>query len=153
METRPLRAILTATAFDGPRAASGETNPLPLVPILDRPFVQHVVEHLIRCEIRTVDIILSHDPDKFESLLGDGHRWGAVFRYHLARDPGSVYRIVRRLAEREAAEGKGPILLGDASVLPDVDLGEACPSSERRAPVVYVQTPESSPEAGERRGP
>lgn len=119
------RAIIVATGADSTPA--GQQMPIPnfLLPLVDRPFIQHVVEYFIGRGVTEYDFILSDHPEKIENLLGDGKRWGARFRYHLARDSRRPYDAIKRLAE---ASGDRPVLLGHADRLPAVEIDETADS-------------------------
>src|SRR5262249_10913583 len=108
-----MRAILIATG-EGPGVAPlDERYPVPLLPLVDRPFLQHVIEFLAHNGIKQIDLVLSHLPEKIENYFGDGTRWGSTITYHLARDPTRPYRLLRALHY----DGN-PILLGHADRLP-----------------------------------
>jgi NDP-sugar pyrophosphorylase family protein len=112
-----MRAILIATGGRDGAAPLIDRYPDPLLPLLDRPFLQHVIEYLARQGIRHFDIVLSHRPEVVERYFGDGTRWGCTFTYHLARDPERPYRTLRTLD----VQGEEPILLGHADRLPSLD--------------------------------
>jgi len=119
-----MRAVLFCTGDWPDLAPLNDRLPGPLLPLLDRPFVQHVVEYLISRGVKRLDIVLSHLPEKVEEALGDGKRWGCPITYHLARDPGRPYDRLRSLSVDDGA----PLLLGHADRLPllpvGVDLGK-----------------------------
>lgn len=115
------RAIIVATGTDSTQLSI----PTFLLPLVDRPFIQHVVEYFIGRGVTEYDFILSDHPEKIENLLGDGKRWGARFRYHLARDSRRPYDAIKRLAE---AAGDQPVLLGHADRLPAVEIDETADS-------------------------
>jgi NDP-sugar pyrophosphorylase family protein len=107
-----MRAVLVATGDAAALAPLTEREPVPLLPLVDRPLVQHVVESLVARGVRHIDFILSHLPEKLEAFLGDGRRWGCRFTFHLTRDPRRPYRLLKVLDLRNA-----PILLGHADRL------------------------------------
>jgi lipopolysaccharide/colanic/teichoic acid biosynthesis glycosyltransferase len=113
-----MRAVVVATGHPMP---PGESYPAPLFPLVDRPFVQHVVEFLVDRGVTEFDFILHHAPEQIERLLGDGGRWGSRFRFHLARDPARPYRLLRGVG---LSGGRGPLLLVHADRLPDVQLAQ-----------------------------
>jgi len=116
-----MRAILF-TPGDWPGIAPlNERHPAPLLPLVDRPFLQHIVEYLVHLGVRKFDVVLSHQPEKFEQFLGDGKRWGCTFTFHLARDPERPYRLLRTMNYEEGE----PILLGHAERLPLLPLADA----------------------------
>jgi NDP-sugar pyrophosphorylase family protein/lipopolysaccharide/colanic/teichoic acid biosynthesis glycosyltransferase len=111
-----MRAILIATGGREGAAPCIDRYPDPLLPLLDRPFLQHVIEYLARQGVRRFDIVLSHRPEAVEEYFGDGTRWGCSFTYHLARDPGRPYRVLKSIAVAE----QDTVLLGHADRLPSI---------------------------------
>ena len=81
-----MRAILVATGEAPDLAAFRAHWPAPMLPLADRPWIQHVVESLASRGFTEFDVILSHFPGQVRALLGDGGRWGITTRCHLARD-------------------------------------------------------------------
>ena len=77
-------AVLLAAEARPRERGLGDRLPAALLPLVDRPFIQHVVEHLVDCGITEIHVVLSHLPEKVEALLGDGQRWGIRIRYSLA---------------------------------------------------------------------
>ncbi|MDX1931567.1 MAG: NDP-sugar synthase [Capsulimonadales bacterium] len=89
----------------------------PLLPLVDRPFLQHVVEFLVEGGVTDFDFVASHLPDRIELLLGDGTRWGSRFRFHPASDDSRRYATFRWLGTVNE-----PTILVHADRLPLVDL-------------------------------
>lgn len=138
-----MRAILIATG-EGPGVAPlDERYPVPLLPLADRPFIQHVVEHLVSQGIRRFEFVLSHLPEKLEQFLGDGARWGCRFHFHLARDPARPYRLLRALKYEEEV-----LLLGHADRLPPLPLADIDASPTDLAPLLFTwRNPAAPPDA------
>jgi hypothetical protein len=86
---------------------------LPLFPLLDRPFLQHVADHLAGRGVTAVQFVLDRHANVVEEFLGDGARWGGSYSYHLTRDPARPGRALRNLAA-----ANGPVLIGHADRLP-----------------------------------
>jgi NDP-sugar pyrophosphorylase family protein len=127
-----MRAILIATGGRDGAAPSIDRYPDSLLPLVDRPFLQHVIEYLARQGVRRFDIVLSHKPEAVESYFGDGTRWGCRFVYHLARDPGRPYRAMKSLDLSEA----GPVILGHADRLPAFAVEDVADKSDSPLPLV-----------------
>jgi NDP-sugar pyrophosphorylase family protein len=124
-----------------------EQHPGSLIPLLDRPFLQHVVEWLVAHGISRIDFVLSHLPEQVERALGDGSRWGGQFTYHLARDPE---RPLLALKAIELAPEEGPVLLGWGDRLPLLDLTREAPTAGRPAPrVACLSRPRTDGTGGE----
>jgi lipopolysaccharide/colanic/teichoic acid biosynthesis glycosyltransferase len=119
-------------------APMNERYPGPLVPLVDRPFIQHVVEYLAAQGITRFDFVLSHLPEKIEHHLGDGRRWGSTFTFHLVRDPTRPYRILKVLDF--AKEGPEPLLLGHADRLPAIPLAAARKAAADKTPLLFACT-------------
>lgn len=80
-----MRAIINTTGDAAKIAAFTERLPSAMLPILDKPMVQHVLEYLADRGLTHFDFILGDMPEKIEELFGDGSRWGVSVSYHLLR--------------------------------------------------------------------
>ncbi len=115
-------------------AALRDDHPVPLLPLMDRPFIRHVVEFLVAGGRKDFHIVLSHLPQRIEKLLGDGNRWGCRFQYHLLRDESRLAATVRDISQDMPG---GPFLLADASVLPRMDVHRPDEKTMEKGPVLY----------------
>ena len=112
----------------------------PMAPLVDRPFVQHVVEYIIASGASELHIVLCNSPERVERHLGDGTRWGKQIRYHLVSDPQRPYEALRYMALEDEP---GPVLLAHADRLPQAvlaaDRETLCPP-----PLLYcrIQAPQ-----------
>lgn len=127
-------AVIIAPGLSPGMEALNERYPSPLLPLVDRPFIQHVVEFLIEQGITRFEFVLSHLPEKIEGLLGDGSRWGSTFRFHLARDPFSPYEPIKTIRVDNDSE---ILLLAHADRLPRIDLEQTRPASEPAEPKLF----------------
>ena len=57
------------------------TTPKPLLPIGDRPLIEHTIDWLVDYGINELCINLHHLGDEIERHLGDGSRWGVHITY------------------------------------------------------------------------
>ena len=55
--------------------------PKPMVPILGKPVLEYLIEHLARYGIKDIMINVAYNHDKIENYFGDGHRWGVNIGY------------------------------------------------------------------------
>jgi lipopolysaccharide/colanic/teichoic acid biosynthesis glycosyltransferase len=127
-----MRAILIATGGRNGAEPLIDRYPDSLLPLLDRPFLQHVVEYLARQGIRRFDIVLSHRPEAVEGYFGDGTRWGCQFTYHLARDPGRPYRVLKMIDRKDDEI----LVLGHADRLPAFAIEEIGDPGDDPLPLV-----------------
>lgn len=114
-------AILIATGQNADFHGLDEHMPINLLPLADRPFLQHVIESVARQNIARFEFVLSHLPEKIEAWLGDGARWGCSFRYHLVPAGGDVFHLARTVA----AGLDEDVLLGSGVRLPEIDISAA----------------------------
>lgn len=96
-----VKAIIVATGQSDNLPILEERYPLPLLPLIDRPFLQHVVELLVEGGVTSMEFILYHLPDKIESLLGNGMRWGSNFTFHLAQSPNDISHFLPLILNEE----------------------------------------------------
>lgn len=80
--------------------------------IMDRPYVQHLLEQLVRRNIGSVNLYLHSPETKLRELLGDGTRWGIEINIHEA---GSI-----PVSEQCDAHQEQLALFCDASWLPNL---------------------------------
>lgn len=55
--------------------------PKPMVPILGKPLMEYLIEHLARHGIREIMVNVAFHHRKIEGYFGDGHRWGVELGY------------------------------------------------------------------------
>ena len=88
-----MRAIIDASMSFKDHELLGSRIPSTLAFLLDRPFLQHVIEACVNGGIKKFDVLLSSHPEKIETALGNGNRWGVEITYHLLKDPSQFVRI------------------------------------------------------------
>ena len=67
----------------------------PFLPIMGKPFIQHILEYVERLGLRQWDIYLSNSADEVEKFIGDGERWGVSLSYHLLKRETSIASRIR----------------------------------------------------------
>ncbi|MDP5238113.1 NDP-sugar synthase [Uliginosibacterium sp. 31-16] len=55
--------------------------PKPMIPILGKPVLEYIIEHLARHGVREIMINVAFMHRKIEEYFGDGHRWGVEIGY------------------------------------------------------------------------
>ena len=86
--------IVLSGPFAGMHGLDAQRSPS-LLPLGDRPALQHIVESLVTQGITNIELIVDHGPERVEALLGNGDRWGCTFRYHLPAQPDRPYRSLK----------------------------------------------------------
>lgn len=66
--------------------------PKPMVPILGKPVMEYLIEHLARHGITEIMVNVAYHHQKIEEYFGDGSRWGVEigYSYEGVRDHGDV---------------------------------------------------------------
>ncbi|ANQ85395.1 sugar phosphate nucleotidyltransferase [Azoarcus olearius] len=66
--------------------------PKPMVPILGKPVLEYLIEHLARYGVDEIMINVAYNHYKIEDYFGDGHRWGVQigYSYEGVREHGEV---------------------------------------------------------------
>jgi mannose-1-phosphate guanylyltransferase len=67
--------------------------PKPMIPILGKPVMAYLIEHLVKHGIQEIMINVSHLHEKIEEYFGDGHQYGAQIGYSFegyVNDDGDV---------------------------------------------------------------
>jgi hypothetical protein len=137
-----MTAILIATQKWLQMERLGERYPSAMLPLMDRPFIQHVIEILVNRGCSRFEVVLSHLPEKIEALLGDGKRWGVDVRYHLVPRPDRPYRPLKLLADQPDNQ---PILLAHADRLVLADIFGSKPVSPADGSVLYYFRDHTAP--------
>ena len=95
--------------------------PKPLVPVLDRPVVDHIIDYLANHGVDDIVINVHYLAAQIESYIGDGSRWGVSMAYlredELMGSAGAVKQVASRFDETFVVIGCDDVT--------DLDLGEA----------------------------
>ncbi|MCB1889261.1 MAG: NDP-sugar synthase [Rhodocyclaceae bacterium] len=122
--------------------------PKPMVPILGKPVMEYLVEHLARYGIREIMVNVAFNHWKIENYFGDGRRWGVSlgYSYEGAREHGELVpkAIGSAGALRKIQDFGGffddttIVMCGDAIV--DLDIGAALHEHRKKAALASVVT-------------
>jgi len=126
--------------------------PKPMVPILGKPLMEYLIEHLARHEVRQIMVNVAFNHYRIEDFFGDGRRWGVEmgYSYEGVRDHGDIVPKPRGSAGgmRRIQDFGGffdettLVLCGDAIV--DLDITAAIAEHKAKgalATVVTVEVP------------
>jgi NDP-sugar pyrophosphorylase family protein len=112
-----VQAVLIATGELNTLMPIGADLPSPLIPLVNRPVMEYVIESLARQEIKKILVCLYRHPALIEEYFGSGSRWGVTLEYALQSSPagnaGTLLRIQTLL------EDSFLVIPGD--VLNDID--------------------------------
>lgn len=94
--------------------------PKPMIPVLNRPIMEHIVELLRGHGLTELVANVSHLPGQIRERFGDGGRFGVSLAYSEERELLGTAGGVRGVADFLTAEGDFFVMAGDA--LTDIDL-------------------------------
>ena len=120
--------------------------PKPMVPILGKPVMEYLIEHLARYGITEIMINVAYHHKKIEEYFGDGHRWGVSIGYSfegvydhgdiLPRPKGSAGGM-RAIQDFSGFFGETTLVIcGDAII--DLDLGAALEEHRSKGAIASV---------------
>lgn len=125
-----MKAVIMAGGF-GTRIHPLTINlPKPMIPLINRPIIEHIIELLKRHGISDLVLLLYHQPEVIKKYFGDGSEFGVRITYVTPLDDfgtaGAVKAAARHLGER--------FLIISGDLLTDLDLTAALAfHAERRA--------------------
>lgn len=92
--------------------------PKAIVPILNRPLLEHLLGYLEKHGVRDVILAMGYTPDPIQRLLGDGSRFGVRLTYLVEESPLGTAGAVKN-AERLL---DGPFIVCNGDILTEIDL-------------------------------
>ncbi len=93
-------------------------TPKAIVPILNRPFLEHLLSYLHKHGIRDVILALGYLPDAIQSCLGDGSQLGGKITYLVEGSPLGTAGAVKN-AESLLDE---PFIVFNGDIITEIDL-------------------------------
>jgi len=114
-----MRAMILAAGLGTRLRPLTEEISKPMVPIVNRPVMEHIVDLLARHGFHRLYVNLHYHPDIITSHFGDGGRWGLSITYSLEEELLGTAGGVKKLADRLGGD-TFLVISGDA--LTDLDL-------------------------------
>lgn len=112
--------VLAAGAGTRLRPLTYET-PKPMVPVVNRPVLHHVLDNLLRHGVKDVMVNLHAQPDQVRGYCGDGSRWSLKVDYSLEAKLLGTAGAIKKV---EGFLKGGPFFVMSGDGLSDIDLGE-----------------------------
>jgi mannose-1-phosphate guanylyltransferase len=145
---RTLKAMILA-AGQGTRVRPLTNDlPKPMIPILGKPVMEYLIEHLARFGIQEIMINVAFLHRKIEEYFGDGHRWGVQIGYSyegayehgdiLPRPLGSAGGMRNIQNNSGFFDGTTLVICGDAIV--DLDISAALYEHRAKKAIASVVT-------------
>jgi mannose-1-phosphate guanylyltransferase / phosphomannomutase len=115
-----MKAVIMAGG-EGTRLRPLTSNqPKPMMPIANRPMMEHIVELLKKHDLRDIVVTVAYQANAIRTYFGDGSEFGVRMVYATEENPlgtaGSVRNAMAELTET--------FLVISGDVLTDIDLGE-----------------------------
>lgn len=119
-------------------------TPKPMVPILNRPFLEHMLSHLKGHGVDHAILTVCYLPDRIESHFGSAYGPGMDLSYVLEEQPLGTAGAVKNV--EDTLDGSFFVLNGD--IFTDLDLTDMVRfHRERQAQVTLFLTPVKNPSA------
>jgi len=94
--------------------------PKSMVPVLDKPLLQHLIEQCVECGITDIKLLISYKKEIIEDFFGDGDQYGATIQYIADDTPrGTAGALIDALPE---LDDKFLVVYGDTFF--DIDLDD-----------------------------
>ncbi|MFH1725092.1 MAG: NDP-sugar synthase [Elusimicrobiota bacterium] len=118
-EAGTLKAMVLAAGAGTRLRPLTYATPKPMVPVVNRPVLHHVLDNLARHGIRDAVLNLWAYPGQVRDYCGDGSRWGLRLRYSRERTLLGTAGAVKKM---ERFFRDGPLLIMSGDGLSDVDI-------------------------------
>ncbi|MGI8757556.1 MAG: sugar phosphate nucleotidyltransferase [Acidimicrobiales bacterium] len=116
-----MRAVVLVGGFGTRLRPLTLTRPKQMLPILHRPMIEHVLEHLASHGITEAVLSMGYKPDAFADAYPDGHCAGIGLHYAIEPEPLDTAGAIRFAATDAGIDERFVVVNGD--VLTDLDLG------------------------------
>ena len=118
--------------------------PKPMVPIVNRPFLEHMIAYLKLHGITEIVLALGYLPKHIETFFGDGSNFGVSLTYSVEKAPLGTAGAVKNLQTLI----DGPFVVFNGDVFTDLDLTEMIKLHRRhRSKATLFLTPVEDPTA------
>jgi mannose-1-phosphate guanylyltransferase/phosphomannomutase len=107
-------------------------RPKPMVPLANRPIMEHIVRLLAVHDFRQVAVTTCYLPQVIEDYFGDGKKWDLTMSYFVEKEPLGTAGSVKNVGFAETFM----VISGDA--LTDIDLSAAMAFHKSRGAMVTI---------------
>ncbi len=84
MEIRKVnQAVILAGGYGTRMKPFTDTNPKPMYPFQEKPFLEYLVEQVKSFGIEDITMLLGYLPEKIMDYFGDGSKWGVNIQYSI----------------------------------------------------------------------
>ena len=93
----PPRVVVFMSAPSADDIPYHGAQPASLLPFGCATFAEQVLDSCARAGLKTVDLVISEQPEALRAHLGDGWRWGLTLNWHLAKESGTPYGLLHAM--------------------------------------------------------
>ena len=132
-----MRSIILAGGFGTRLRPLTTTLPKPMVPMANRPMMEHIIGLLKRHKIKKMTSLLYFHPESIEGYFGDGGDFGVEMDYYTATvDLGTAGSVGAAMRERGGRKSDALVISGD--VLTDINLKKAIAFHKKRGAIATI---------------
>lgn len=91
------RLVLFLTQMPAPDIPGDAQRPQCLLPLGTASFLERVMDSCALAGLRSVDLVVSAQPELLRQTLHDGTPWGLALRWHHAKEAATPYRLLHTL--------------------------------------------------------
>ena len=115
-----MKAVILVGGFGTRLRPLTLTTPKPLLPLVNVPLLEVVIDHLKRHGVEEIILSTSYMPEVFQSHFGQGERLGVSMTYVAEEEPLDTCGAVKNVEEYLDDE---PFYVLNGDILTDLDLG------------------------------
>ena len=112
----PLNAVVMAGGYGTRLHPLTDETPKPMLPVGDRPLLEHIVASLRDAGIRNVHLTTHYRADQIAEHFGDGSKFGVDIRYVTEHEPLGTAGAIGLLEETD-----GPLLVMNGDLVTAID--------------------------------
>ncbi|MGE4295738.1 MAG: sugar phosphate nucleotidyltransferase, partial [Campylobacterales bacterium] len=113
-----MKAVVMAGGFGTRIAPLTNSLPKPMLPVLNRPMMEHIILQLKEVGIREFVVLLYFKPEIIKGYFGDGSRFGIKIDYVL---PDDDYGTAGAVKKAEALLKNEPFIIASGDLVTDFD--------------------------------
>jgi mannose-1-phosphate guanylyltransferase len=117
-----MRAVVLVGGFGTRLRPLTDVTPKQMLPIVNRPMIERVLEHLHRHGVGEAVLSLGYRPDAFSAAYPDDRCAGVKLCYAVEDEPLDTAGAIRFAAE-EAGLDRETVLVANGDILTDLDIG------------------------------
>lgn len=114
-----MKALLLAAGLGSRLRPLTDFLPKPLLPVVNRPCIEYMIEMVARAGIRDIAINTHHLADQIPAVLGDGSRFGVRLTYSYEPE---LLDTIGTLKSLESFWGEETVIMVNSDIVIDLDL-------------------------------